>query len=65
MITDNEIKNKALAIITQYFGHSTAELYTDYYKDKDPDYIKKSLSELLSESIGPSMAAKIIQDINL
>jgi hypothetical protein len=65
MPVDNNYTNKAINIISQYFGSNTANLYNDYYKDKDTDFIKKSLTELLTDVVGATMTAKIIQEINL
>lgn len=56
-------EKRAIDIIAQYFGTNTANLYAQYYKDKDVDFIKKSLADLLSDVVGASTTAKIIQEI--
>jgi hypothetical protein len=52
----SHMKDLALAVITKYFGEHNADLYREFYADKDIDTVKASVKELLSEYLGAKKA---------
>lgn len=42
--------------IEHEFGERTAELYKEYFASKKPDEILKTLSDLLTDILGPKQA---------
>lgn len=53
--------NAAFQLIADNLGETTAEQYREFYKNKDRDTIVISVSELLSELVGPENAKKQMQ----
>lgn len=54
----NKIRKKAISLISENFGESTAKLYKEYYQNKELNEIKLSIKELLTELVGPKNAKK-------
>jgi hypothetical protein len=53
---DELLKKEATELLLKYFGHITAEAYTDLYQDRSKDFILLSLSDLLTEYLGEEKA---------
>ncbi|OGV92676.1 hypothetical protein A3B57_01210 [Microgenomates group bacterium RIFCSPLOWO2_01_FULL_47_10] len=51
-----ELAKEACGLIAVHMGKQTAQLYQDFYKDKDVRTILLSIEELLSEVIGNQRA---------
>lgn len=59
----NRLIIKAVEVISDNFGESTAKLYEEYYQTKSDKEIKTSLKELITELVGPTNAKKQLKDI--
>ena len=58
MIAPKEnIREHAISLIKKYMGDNTANVYREFYKDKDDETILSSLHELLDEFLGDSKLA--------
>jgi hypothetical protein len=57
MIEDT--KQKAVLIIKDYLGESTAQLYKNFYENKEELIILASIKELLIEFLGDEQAKQI------
>lgn len=55
-----DTKQKAVLIIKEYLGESTAQLYNDFYANKEESIILDSIKELLAEFLGDEPAKQII-----
>lgn len=55
--------DKALKIIADNMGEYTANLYRDFYKDKDAQTIAISVKELLVEIIGENNANELVKEL--
>ena len=62
MNKDETIK-KAVELISDNFGESTAKLYEEFYRDKEEKDIRSSVKELLTELVGPKNAQKQIKGL--
>lgn len=62
-MSQNETMEKALQLISDNLGDYTANLYRDFYKDKDRDTIIKSAEELLNEMLGESNTQELIEHL--
>lgn len=56
----NETINTACRLIADNLGEYTANMYRDFYENKDEALIKNSVKELLVELIGQQSAEKQI-----
>lgn len=59
----DKLKQKAVQLISENFGESTAKLYDDYYSGKSDKEIKTSVKELLTELVGPKNAKKQLKGL--
>lgn len=53
----------AINIIADNLGDYTANLYKDFYKDKDSNTIISSVSELMNEVMGKENSEELIKNI--
>jgi len=60
MTKKEEITEKALELVEEYFGSYTKTLYTKFYEDKDVKTIFASIEELLTETIGPKKTKTVL-----
>ncbi len=58
-----KVLNEALQIISDNLGDYTANLYKNFYKDKELIIIIDSVSQLIEEVLGERNAEKIIQKL--
>lgn len=59
-----ELRKKAVELISDNFGDSTAKLYEEFYHDKDEKDIRSSVKELLTELVGPKNAQKQLKGLS-
>ena len=63
VINRDKIIKEACKIISNNLGDITAGYYREFYRDKNPDVIVMSLSEILEEIVGSQNAEKQVQKI--
>jgi hypothetical protein len=61
--TKEKMKQEIISILEINIGTVTANMYRDFYKDKDPDTIFASAKELLDEFIGNKKEKEIMEKI--
>ena len=61
MENNEQAVGAACQLIADNLGQTTAEQYKEFYKNKDRDTIVVSVSELLTELVGPENAKKQMQ----
>jgi hypothetical protein len=57
---DEDVKQKVIHIIGDYLGDSTAQLYKEFYQNKDDSLILISIKELLIEYLGEAPTQQIL-----
>ena len=60
VLNKNYVKDKAVEIIIDYMGSTTAKAYGKFYETQDNETILASLRELLTEYLGNQHAKKIL-----
>lgn len=64
-MAENVIASKACVLIANNLGEVTADYYRQFYQGKDEELIIRSVTELLSEVVGPVNAKNQLAAVNL
>lgn len=57
-----QVSARAIALITEYLGGYSAEMYEKFYAGKDDLIILQSVSELLAEVVGTKKAEELVKE---
>ncbi len=63
MEVKNSIREKALHLISKYFGTTAEDLYRKFYEDKSDEVIIDSVEELLIEYLGEKKASGYVKEL--
>lgn len=56
----SEVKSKAISIVRNYMGDTTAQSYAGFYATEDDATVLESIRKLLTEYVGASQAEEIL-----
>jgi hypothetical protein len=56
------VAQKALVLIGEYLGQYTADIYQNFYQEKEDQVILESVNELLEEVVGVSKTSQLMAD---
>lgn len=56
------VGQKALALVSEYLGQYTADIYQNFYRGKDDQIILDSVNELLEEVVGENKTGQLMTD---
>ena len=60
MENTSEVKSKAISIVRNYMGDTTAQSYAGFYATEDDATIIESVRNLLTEYVGRSQAEEVM-----
>lgn len=61
----SEVKSKAISIVRNYMGDTTAQSYAGFYATEDDATIIESVRTLLTEYVGKSQAEEVLMQCGL